>query len=375
LNPVVARLLIHGMNPFDLERVLRSIENVPLRNARQLEALWLREWERLAETWASRAREAADTARRQTALSLSFQSCCCHLAQFLINPGDLTQRRQIVEGYAASYRRTTEFFESPCRSVEIPIDPQRSLAAWLHLPDGLPPYPTVVIFAGLGSCKEEMHGLARLMVARGIAALVPDMPGNGESLFRNGIPCSGANLSAACEAIVTFVDGCAELDARRLGTCGLCMGGGYAYRACAENTRYRWCATLFPLFINAVDDARTPAWMKSGAWYDFQTGGQDAAAFREEVGWHDHLSIDCPFFMAHSRHDNWMSLERAQVLLEHATSPVRQLVLVDEEPAFASGDSTLHTMPVGEQLCWVGPVLADWIAAQAASMSLPEVAA
>jgi hypothetical protein len=105
--------------------------------------------------------------------------------------------------------------------------------------------------------------------------------------------------------------------------------------------------------------------MKSGAWYDFQTGGKCAAAFLEEVGWQDRFSVACPFFMAHSQHDNWMAPDKAQLLVEHATSPVRRLIAVDEEPAYSSGDVTTHTMPVGEQLSWVGPVVADWIADQA----------
>ncbi|HEY5962337.1 MAG TPA: alpha/beta hydrolase [Polyangiaceae bacterium] len=365
LNPVVARLLIYGTNPFDLERVLRRVESVPIRNARQLEGIWLDEWQRLAASWELRASDAARHGRRRTALASSFQTCCCHLAQFLINPGDIDRRRRISETFSHAYRRATAFFESPCYSVQISLDERLPLSAHLHVPSSAPPHPTVAIFSGLGSCKEEMHTLARLMVARGVAALVPDMPGNGESLFVSQLTCGSANLSAACAAIADFVESRGDLDAARLGACGLCMGGGYAYRACAEDSRYRWCATLFPLFINAVDATKTPTWMKSGAWYDFQTGGKGAAAFLEEVGWQDRFSIACPFFMAHSQHDNWMPLDKARLLLEHASSPLNQLLMVEEEPAYGSGDATSHTLPVGEQLGWVGNVVADWIAERA----------
>lgn len=362
LNPVCVRLLIYGINPFDLERVLRRVEQTHFRSARQLEDKWLAEWEAMATSWQQRSQRALEDGHRKTALALGLQAAGCRLAQCLINPGDLQRRREIYLNYANEYHRASQLFEVPVASVQIPLDGARHLVAHLHLPSGRGPHPVVAIFAGLGSCKEEMNTLARLQVERGIAALTPDMPGSGDSLFSNRISCGSANLSAAFHAIARFATQCSELDAARLGAMGLCMGGGYAYRACFEEARYRCCATLFPLFVNAVGDEVTPQWMKSGAWYDLQTGSANAVEFRQEVGWSDAYRIECPFFMVHSKHDNWMSLERAMVLYDHATSADRKLLIVEDEPAYASTDSVTHSMPVGEQMCWVGPVVADWVA-------------
>ncbi len=365
LNPVTTRLLIHGANPFDLERILKRIEQTPLRNARQLETQWLTEWDKLGCTWQERSQSAAMQGQRRTALALGLQAASCRLAQFLINPGDIARRRAIYLDYVRSYRQAAAFFESPVMSVQIPISQRNSLAAHLHLPAGTGPHPCVAVFSGLGSCKEEMNTLARLMAERGVAALVPDMPGSGESLFCEGIPCGSDNLTAAFCGVADFVEQTAELDAARFGTIGLCMGGGYAYRACYEQSRYRWCVALFPLFIDQVDNDKTPQWMKSGEWLELQTGGKSEMELYAEIGWQDRFTVGCPFFMVHGKHDNWMTLDRAQLLYDRATSPQRKLLVIEEEPAYSTSQAVTHTMPVGEQLCWVGPIVADWIANQA----------
>jgi len=365
LNPVVARLLIYGVNPFDLERVLRKIESVPLRNARQLESHWLESWEELAKVWAERTRAAVEQGNLVSARRMGMNICCCRLAQFLIGPGEVQLRREIYEQYAADYRSVCQHFEYPVHQVQIPLGGGAALRALLHLPSGSTPKGCAAIFSGLGSCKEEMHTLARLMVERGLAALVPDMPGNGETLFHGKVTCGANNLSASYGAIADFIEGTAELEGVGFGAVGLCMGGGYAYRACSENERYSWCATLFPLFISEQGARKTPAWMKRGAWYDLQTGSKSEPEVFDELGWHDELSVKCPFFMAHSKHDNWMTLEQAQVLYDNANTADRELCLVDEEPVFVSGESTTHSMPVGEQLAWVGPLMADWVSHRA----------
>lgn len=362
LNPVVARLLIFGLNPFDLERTLKQIENTPLHNARQLESLWFEAWENLATTWHRRYREAELRGYRATALQLGLQTAACRLAQFLTNTTDLSTKRTAYAAYANAYRQAVGWYASPIVATEIPLGGEDArLSAHLHLPAGEGPHPCVVVFAGLGSCKEEMHSLARLMVDRGLAALVPDMPGCGETVMRSGLACNSANLSASFRALTEFVAQHGELNLGRLGAVGLCMGGGYAYRACFEQSQYRCCAAMFPLFVDASVGQFVPRWMKTGEWHKLQTGGKNDADLYDEIGWRESYTVKCPLLLIHSHSDNWVALERVRRLYDNANTTDRSLVLVDEKPAYDSGQSATHTMPVGEQLGWVGPMVSDWL--------------
>lgn len=362
LGPVITRLLIYGIDPFDLERTLRCLEATPLLNARQLESTWLAQWDTLAQLWLTRGQQAARNGHRQSARDLGLRASACYLAEFLINPGELSRRRTIYETYVATYRFAADHFDHEVVSVPIPLGNGSSLAALLHLPFGKGPHPCAAVLSGMGSCKEEMNTLARLLVARGIAALVPDMPGSGETLFREGISCGSEPLSLAYAALADFAESHPAIDATRFGALGLCMGGGFAYRACAEQSRYQFCATLFPLFLNAMNIEIVPQWMKGGEWYSLQTGNKTEAEIHSEIGWRDSLMVACPFLMIHGKHDNWMTLEHALKLYENASSPLRELVVVEQAPAYSMGQSLLHTMPVGEQIGWTGPLVADWIA-------------
>lgn len=368
LSPMVARLLIFGINPFDLERVLRRIEATPMRSARQLETLWLEAWDGVARAWSERGREATRQGHRVTALNTGLQAAACRLAQFLINTGDVARKRAIYLDYAQAYQQVASQCEPAATFVDVPLDNGSSMTAVLHLPHGSGPHPCAAVISGLGSCKEEMHTLARMLVDRGVAALVPDMPGNGESLFERGIALGGAQLAAAFRGMQDFVTRRPELDGARFGLLGLCMGGGYAYRACAEDRaenraeEFKFCATLFPLFLDRVEESAIPIWMRSGDWFDLQTGGKRPSELLPEVGLRDSDRVNCPFFLVHGKHDNWMTLERATLLFENANPRQRKLLVVDEEPVFSSGQSLTHSMPVGEQLGWVGPQVTDWIA-------------
>lgn len=361
LNPVVARLLIYGVDPFDLERVLKQVDATRFLNASQLETTWHDAWEDLANRWQRRSHDAGTAGHRLSAHQLGLKASTCRLAQFLTNLANVEQKRKIYAAYAEAYQRAVDWMPIPVVAVKVAMGDGSNLHAHLHVPGGTGPYPCAIVFAGLGSCKEEMHTLARLLVDRGIAALVPDMPGSGASLFDSGLVCSSSHLSMAFLALVGFVEQNSVLDANRLGAIGLCMGGGYAYRACHEQSRYRACVALFPLFVDATSSVHVPRWMRTGEWRNFQTGPKTQEEIFRELGWKSDYRLDCPLMLVHSEHDNWVTLERVRELFDNAANADRELVLVTEAPVYASGQSVTHTMPVGEQLGWVGPMVTDWL--------------
>jgi dienelactone hydrolase len=371
---VVARLLIFGVNPVDLEGVLARLESVPLLNAKMLETRWLSEWGALAQSWERRASDALLRGYKKTAYVCRFHASVCNLARFLVNTADMTLKRAVYSDFAQSHRETLELLPTPVNEIDISCEGQFKISAQLYLPEGEGPHPCVVVFAGLGSCKEEMVVLARALVERGLAALVPDMPGCGATLWSHGVSCSMNAIEQAIDGLARFVVEHSALDDSALGAVGLCMGGGYAYRAASIDQRFRYVATLFPLFINQVATDSIPQWMRSGPWTAKQTGGADVELFIKQMGAKPTDAPKVPFFMVHGRYDNWMTWDAANALFERVQSPDRELLTIENSPVITGGNATTHAMPVGEQMHWVVPLVADWLACRALPLMTPNAA-
>jgi dienelactone hydrolase len=365
LNPVITRLLIYGVNPIDLEYVLHVVENKNHINARSLERSWLAEWESKARRYSDLAEAAAAQGNSLSANEFFLFAAQCYYATFLINFADKQEKKRVYGEYARYYEKSVQYFSSPVQRLPVPLADGVELAGYLHRPaaGGAAPAPCVVIFAGLGSCKEEMHMLARPLVERGLAVFVPDMPGSGESLFVNDVKCRYAAVQLAFERILATLAQQPGIRPDGFGAMGLCMGGGYAYSAASRDARYRACVNLFPLFITQVAESATPQWMRQGDWYNYQTGGLPGADFMDEMRQLEAGALTCPYFMFHGRHDNWMTLNSAMALFEKAQGP-KEKMIIEETPVFSTDQVVTHTMPVGEQLHWIRHVAADWINAR-----------
>lgn len=154
--------------------------------------------------------------------------------------------------------------------------------------------------------------LAEPLLERGIAVLTTDMPGTGSALFHHGLKCNGQMLDPAFDAAFEFVSKKSNIDSSRIGNFGLCMGGGYAFRATSKHPEIKCCASLFPLFLNIADMNSIPIWMKRGKWSDFQYGldmKNENDNYLAGMKVLEEGSISADFLMVYSEDDNWMTAE------------------------------------------------------------------
>ncbi|HEY9062721.1 MAG TPA: alpha/beta hydrolase [Pseudobacteroides sp.] len=361
LNPVITRLLVYGVNPIDLEYVLTRVEGKNHINSRSLEKSWFEEWEKKAEKYESLGKSAEIHGNYLSAREYFFHAAQCWYAVFLINLSGISEKKRVYGMYRDCYRKSVQYLETKVECIELSFQ-DKNLFCYLHHPkkSNNLKSPCVIIYSGLGSCKEEMHTLAMPLVERGIAVFIADMPGNGESLLMGDIKCTANNLSSAFSLIPDYLDKRDDIKNRAYGAYGLCMGGGYAYKASSMDSRHSSCVTLFPLFITQVDKNITPQWMKKGEWYDFQTGGKAADEFLNEMSILAQGTINCPYLFVHGKHDNWMTFEKAEKLYEMAQG-VKEQIIIEEEPVFSNSQVVTHTMPVGEQIHWIKHTAADWM--------------
>jgi 2,6-dihydroxypseudooxynicotine hydrolase len=128
----------------------------------------------------------------------------------------------------------------PGERVEMPYEGKR-LAGILRKPAGGTRWPVVVMCVGLDSTKEELDVYEGIFLARGLATLAFDGPGQGEAEYE--IPIRG-DYEAAVKAVVDYIETRSDLDASRVGVWGVSLGGYYSARAAALEKRLKACISL-----------------------------------------------------------------------------------------------------------------------------------
>lgn len=115
------------------------------------------------------------------------------------------------------------------------------LAGHLYLPteSGGDRVPAVVLTGPFTGTKDQVVGhYAALLAERGFACLAFDHRGFGESGGARQHEDPQGKLSDLRSA-VSFLRSRPEIDADRIGMCGICLGGGYALKAAAFDPRVR----------------------------------------------------------------------------------------------------------------------------------------
>lgn len=367
LNPVTTRSLLYGTNPFDMEYVLKKMDAIKTMSGKEIKNVWLGEWKQKADKYSKLAEESAAQGNRISACAYSKLVAQCYYASYMINMDDVEKKQTIYEKLMNSYKSYLTLKKNHTEYVEIPTE-NGIMPAYLHYPDDgtKSNYPCVITYSGIGSCKEELEMLAEPLLERGIAVLTTDMPGTGSALFHHGLKCNGQMLDPAFDAAFEFVSKKSNIDSSRIGNFGLCMGGGYAFRATSKHPEIKCCASLFPLFLNIADMNSIPIWMKRGKWSDFQYGldmKNENDNYLAGMKVLEEGSISADFLMVYSEDDNWMTAEASMSLFNKATE-VKEKIFVDEKPAYVSEESIMHSMPVGEQFHWIKHKAADFLAAR-----------
>jgi len=124
--------------------------------------------------------------------------------------------------------------------VAIPFE-GKHLYGILRKPLGVAKPPVMIMACGLDSAKEETDAYEMPFLARGIAILVFDGPGQGEAEY--DFPIRG-NYETAVKAVCDFIETRSDVDTSKIGLWGVSMGGYYAPRSAAFEKRVKACIAL-----------------------------------------------------------------------------------------------------------------------------------
>lgn len=127
------------------------------------------------------------------------------------------------------------------------------LVGLLRWPAVAGPLPAVALTGPFTGVKDQVVGVYAERLARaGFATLAFDHRGFGESGGRPGHEDSQGKL-ADLRATVGVLASRDEIDPRRVGVLGVCLGGGYAVRAAAQDPRVR-------AVVGVAGAYNSPAW-------------------------------------------------------------------------------------------------------------------
>ena len=217
--------------------------------------------------------------------------------------------------------------------------------------------PVLIMAPGLDSTKEELHAYEEPFLARGIAILAIDGPGQGEAEYET--PICG-DYERAASVVVDWIEKRSDVDAKRIAIWGVSLGGYYAPRAAAFEKRLRACIALSGPFDWAEiwdglpELTRDTFRVRSHSSTQAEAKKNAAALTLRDAA----REITCPLFIVAGRQDRLVPAAHAERLAKSVSGPVELLMVED-------GGHNANNRPYRYR-----SRSADWLAAQ---FGLPRV--
>jgi alpha-beta hydrolase superfamily lysophospholipase/ribosome-associated toxin RatA of RatAB toxin-antitoxin module len=226
-----SRLGLAGLDWGDITQVLKDLDK---KSTHEDWADWHRRWTALGLHHEERSGNARAAKHWETARTADLKAAACHhYAEFFYfdDPAaKLASRDRVSEVFRAGL----DLLPEAVRPLDTVVD-GTPVPGYLITPRPNPgaagPWPTVMLINGLDAAKEvELYAFARELVARGMAAVVFDAPGQGVHIGRLPMP---VDIERYAAAVLEQAVAQPEVDADRLGIFGVSFGGYLAARIAA----------------------------------------------------------------------------------------------------------------------------------------------
>jgi dipeptidyl aminopeptidase/acylaminoacyl peptidase len=312
------RFVANGVSLTDFEEVTASIAS----------------WEEWCGAWSGRAAllEALgrDALARGNLISagehLQRAGVYYHFAKFLF-VHDVPQMKAAHMKAVACRTLALPHLRPPGERVEMPYQ-GRCLAGILRKPLGIDRPPVVVMAMGLDSAKEEADCYEQPLLARRMATLSFDGPGQGEAEYDFAIR---GNYEVAVAAVMDFIQTRRDLDSSRIGLWGVSLGGYYAPRAAAFEPRASACMALGGPFDWGAAWDGLPALTREA--FRVRSHCATAAQAREHAATLSLVGIahqiTCPIYIMNGRQDRIVPPQDAERLAREVKGPVTLRMIED----------------------------------------------
>ncbi|MES2183937.1 MAG: alpha/beta fold hydrolase [Pseudomonadota bacterium] len=289
---------------------------------------WCAAWSKRAAVHEALGHEALEGGWRLTASEhLSRAAVYYHFAKFVF-VNDVAQMRAAHMKAVACKQLALPHMRPPAVRVEIPYQGGH-LAGFLRLPAGVVQPPVLVMVPGLDSAKEELEAYELPFLARGMATLLVDGPGQGEAEY--DFPLRG-DYEVAVKAMVDWVVARPEVDGTRVGLWGVSLGGYFAPRAAAFEKRLKACIGLAgPYDFGANWDELPELTRETFRVRSHLATPAEAKAYAGTLTMKDGVArqIECPLFLVTGKLDRIIPWQDTQRLAQEASGPVELMIVED----------------------------------------------
>ncbi|MBI4206540.1 MAG: alpha/beta hydrolase [Betaproteobacteria bacterium] len=306
---------------------------VPLTDFQEVTA-GIARWEEWCQAWCARAALHEELGNQSLAAGYGLSAgahftraaVCYHFAKFVF-VNDYEQMRGAHRKAVECRMRALPLLDPPGERVEIPHEGTR-LFGILRKPAGATRPPIVVMCMGLDSAKEEMDTNENVFLARGMATLTFDGPGQGEAEYE--LPIRG-DYEAPVKSVVDWVEQRPDLDATRIGLWGVSLGGYYAPRAAAFEKRVKACIALSGPYEWAEIWSSLPELTREAFRVRAKCGTQaDALKLGAALSLRGVAAkITCPLFVMAGKLDRLVPWQDGERLAREARGPVEFCLIED----------------------------------------------
>ena len=308
---------------------------------------WCREWVATGDVHQDLAVKAEARRNKISAGEAYIDAALCyHFGKFLFQDYP-DEYMAAAQKSVAAFSKGLHLLDPTGERIEIPFEKTRIVGTF-RLPLGADKPPLILLLPGLDSTKEEFFYWENVFLARGLATFSLDGPGQGECGYDSYIrPDYEAAVSAALDLLTKRK----EIDPNRIGLAGVSLGGYYAPRAAAFESRVK----------AAVGNCG--AWNFAECWHGLPS--LTRAAFRYHSGARDEeeakakaskLSLEGvaqkikqPLLIIHGKLDRLIPWEQG-VKIAEATGSNAELAI------FENGNHVCNNIPYVYR-----PLTADWL--------------
>jgi 2,6-dihydroxypseudooxynicotine hydrolase len=263
---------------------------------------------------------------------------------------DMEQYRAAADRAVQGLREVHRLLDPSAERLEIPFE-GGSMVATLRRPGSTvssdQATPLVLLLPGLDSTKEEFFEWENVFLRRGLATLSLDGPGQGETGYGTTI---APNYEVAVSAVLDHLAARRDLDLERVGVAGVSLGGYYAPRAAAFESRLKAAVGISGAFnFGEVWDERPVLTKETFAHHSGARDLEDARAKAFELSLEGVAEwIEQPLLVIAGKLDRLVHWQESQKIADAA--PNSTWVLYEE------GNHVCNNIPYKYR-----PLAADWL--------------